>query len=392
MRERRGPSNGGPAVRERRTGMFDAQELPATWEHAGGGSMRLIVLMLPVVAVVGALGWMVSTRLGGPAMPTGQVQVGGPDDSEGSAEGTGVPGGMSLLERSAYEKLQAAEEYAQKNPDDTAGQIERYEMVLARGTRFAETAKERIARLKAGKDIAAHTDRRPPQLICAVKTTDDRMLLVFDEPLDAGSATDPANYNGAQVATAKLSDDGRVVFLGTNGNADTIRITKISDRAAPANVAHELSAKVKEPEGQGVRWTLYMDYHGSRVPTDFASLSPERSGTAAEISLRPLSVRNNDHFAVRFEALLRVESTGTHEFKVRSDDGALLFINGRKIIDNDGSHPVSEKTAELHLDAGLHWLVLDYFQDRSDQEVSLQMRVPDGNMQPIGRFLRFPKD
>jgi hypothetical protein len=54
----------------------------------------------------------------------------------------------------------------------------------------------------------------------------------------------------------------------------------------------------------------------------------------------------------RFTTKLIIPQTGNYTLFIGSDDGSLLYLNGNKIIDDDGSHPVIEKSASLMLNQG----------------------------------------
>jgi hypothetical protein len=53
---------------------------------------------------------------------------------------------------------------------------------------------------------------------------------------------------------------------------------------------------------------------------------------------------------------------GNYQFKLNSDDGAKLYIDGQLVIDNDGQHAPTAKEASVYLTAGEHALTIDYFQ------------------------------
>ncbi len=67
-------------------------------------------------------------------------------------------------------------------------------------------------------------------------------------------------------------------------------------------------------------------------------------------------------FTIRFTAGLDVPRSGTYRFKMNSDDGSILWIDGNKVIDNDGVHAPVVKTGSVYLEAGLHDFVVEYFQ------------------------------
>ena len=52
---------------------------------------------------------------------------------------------------------------------------------------------------------------------------------------------------------------------------------------------------------------------------------------------------------------------GIHTFALASNDGSVLRIGDRVVIDNDGEHPLLEKTGQAALSAGLHPLELRFF-------------------------------
>lgn len=83
-----------------------------------------------------------------------------------------------------------------------------------------------------------------------------------------------------------------------------------------------------------------------------------------------------DHFAYLFEGLIRIPRRGIWEFATKSDDGSVLLIDGRKVVDNDGSHASVTATGRVALEAGLHAFELRYFEDYEGQELSWSWKAP----------------
>jgi hypothetical protein len=67
-------------------------------------------------------------------------------------------------------------------------------------------------------------------------------------------------------------------------------------------------------------------------------------------------------FALRTTTNIVVPMDGSYSFKLNSDDGAKLYIDGKLVIDNDGQHAPTAKEATITLTAGQHALSIDYFQ------------------------------
>lgn len=83
-------------------------------------------------------------------------------------------------------------------------------------------------------------------------------------------------------------------------------------------------------------------------------------------------------FAIRFEGALMVPRDGEYTFRVVSDDGAKLYLDGALVLDNDGVHaPRGKDSAPLRLAAGRHDLVVEYFQGpRYQIALELQWKQP----------------
>lgn len=95
---------------------------------------------------------------------------------------------------------------------------------------------------------------------------------------------------------------------------------------------------------------------------------PKRSFTQGFPGVRSLF----EWFGVKFEGKIKIPTAGEYEFKLSSDDGSILYIDGNKFIDNDGLHPVEEKVKSIRLSEGLHTFRLDYYQGPRT-EIALQL-------------------
>lgn len=79
-------------------------------------------------------------------------------------------------------------------------------------------------------------------------------------------------------------------------------------------------------------------------------------------------------FALDFGGKFHVSRTGRYQFRLLSDDGAILWIDGTIVIDNDGQHPPLSKINSVELDEGAHKMRVLYFQGPRTQ-VALQLFV-----------------
>ncbi len=136
-----------------------------------------------------------------------------------------------------------------------------------------------------------------------------------------------------------------------------------------------------------VAFKLYNNVEGTSLP-DFKALgAPARSGYVHEFTLEQLDVEDKDHFAVLFTSKLEIDEAGKYKFGIISDDGAKLFIDGKEVIDNDGSHSPFMKYGYTELDKGVHNVTVEYFDDYMGQRLELYYQSENLPLQ----FLPFAK-
>ena len=86
-----------------------------------------------------------------------------------------------------------------------------------------------------------------------------------------------------------------------------------------------------------------------------------------------------DHYGYEFEGYINIDREGVWEFYTKSDDGSKLFIDGREVVNNDGSHAAVSATGRIALAKGFHSFVLMYFEDYEGQEMEWGWRRPGGD-------------
>jgi hypothetical protein len=86
----------------------------------------------------------------------------------------------------------------------------------------------------------------------------------------------------------------------------------------------------------------------------------------------PLPGFVNDHFSVRWTGHLIPRFTEEYTFYVTSDDGAVLYIDGSKVIDDFIPHKAKEDTGRVSLTAGTRYdIKLEYFDGINEALITL---------------------
>lgn len=115
---------------------------------------------------------------------------------------------------------------------------------------------------------------------------------------------------------------------------------------------------VKKDSKNGVKYVYYEGKDWQFVPV-FDKLNPIKTGNKYEFRIDDINQRQ-EQFGIQFKALLNIEKAGEYRFYLNSDDGSNLYIDGEKIVDNDGGHGTIERMGDLSLEPGMHQIIVDY--------------------------------
>ncbi len=107
----------------------------------------------------------------------------------------------------------------------------------------------------------------------------------------------------------------------------------------------------------------YNFYHGSwgKMP-DFSKLEPKKTGVLAN-GLFDISPRDRgDNFGFSFLGEINCPKDGKYNFTTSSDDGSLLLIDGKVVVNNDGIHGIQARSGSVILKAGKHAIEVRFFE------------------------------
>jgi mono/diheme cytochrome c family protein len=158
------------------------------------------------------------------------------------------------------------------------------------------------------------------------------------------------------------------------------------------NEAGELAQYLLSPATRALAPNVrYEVYHGewSQLP-DFDALEPVKTGECAGFDLSV--AEREDHFGIRFEGYLRFPGRGSYTMSLGSDDGSALYVNGLKIIDNDGIHAHTVEEGRARPGEGIHHVRIDYFERTGEQSLTLEMRGGGFPRQDVSTLLTLSPD
>jgi hypothetical protein len=132
----------------------------------------------------------------------------------------------------------------------------------------------------------------------------------------------------------------------------------------------------------GVGGLDYSYYEGSwRKLPDFRALRPVRTGTVETIHLDV--PRREDDFALVYEGFIEAPADGIFAFHLASDDGSRLLVGSKVVADNDGLHPVREKSGYIGLKAGRHPFRVEFMEAAEAEALLVEWQGPGFDRQPV---------
>jgi len=100
----------------------------------------------------------------------------------------------------------------------------------------------------------------------------------------------------------------------------------------------------------------------------YAGVSPQVSFLDADFK----GLKSN--FALLGDGYLNIEEDDVYTFRLISDDGSQLLIDGKQVVDNDGLHGAELVDGSVGLKKGAHALHLEFFQGSGGKNVILQWK------------------
>ena len=90
-----------------------------------------------------------------------------------------------------------------------------------------------------------------------------------------------------------------------------------------------------------------------------------------------------EFFGLMFTGFIKIPETGIYTFYTISDDGDVLYIGDKIVVDNDGSHANRERSGMIALNAGFHPLTVKFRQLGGGIALKAAIKGPGYEKRPI---------
>jgi len=150
---------------------------------------------------------------------------------------------------------------------------------------------------------------------------------------------------------------------------------------APPKMQNAALKKISTPTPPkpGLTRTVFYNVHVTGSMPDLFGKKPEVADVVPNINIASTQnpwpdITEKDNFAARYSGGLKIEDGGKYHFRLTSDDGSTLYIDGELVIDNGGLHGMKSKESSLELDAGPHALTVEYFEKGGGAGIKLEWK------------------
>lgn len=155
------------------------------------------------------------------------------------------------------------------------------------------------------------------------------------------------------------------------------QFTEIANYLIGDEVGGQKAGRPKEPN---MTFKAYTKVEWQRLG-DFSKLTVSKEGESRGLDLGVVGETNN--FVVSYEGFLHVERDGGYRFRIGSDDGSAVYVDGKKVADADGIHPHQYGEGRIRLTKGAHPIRFEYFQGGGEWTLDCEIEGPGLSRQNI---------
>ncbi len=173
---------------------------------------------------------------------------------------------------------------------------------------------------------------------------------------------------GTYVAPNLVEDNSTKLVVEATASNSNCTVTAKSDLSL---IPSSSFAVEDDHKSDGLTGNVYdfLGNHVSKLP-DFNMMQPVSSVLMPNVNIPLRSFDAGfpgitdlfEWFGIRFTGKVIIPATGQYTFALQSDDGAILYIDNKIVVDNDGLHASQRKTAKVTLTSGEHDIRIDYYQ------------------------------
>ena len=233
--------------------------------------------------------------------------------------------------------------------------------------------REGLRILEKGKKAVADD----PELLKRVEAATLPLCFLYLEKMPV-EAIQKGIFDQFKKVVAQEGIDAMSEYGGVMHVADYIKET---DRLMDILVSQPALPAQKASRGSnGIAYTRYEgEFFSTGEMLSKGKVTDKGTCRSLKIDEDPAS----DHFGYVFDAWVDAPEDGVYTITIVSDDGTVLLVDGKEVINLDGSHTVLSSRSFVKLQRGMHRFTLRYFDDCEGQKLDLKIHAPNGYEGPL---------
>lgn len=141
-----------------------------------------------------------------------------------------------------------------------------------------------------------------------------------------------------------------------------------------------------DPKINGINYTVYEGMWNKKPDLDKIELVS--NGRTFRFKVKNIEKRE-DHIVVIFESNLEIDFDGDYIFYSSANDGSLLYLNDKIVVDNAGYFGKKTDKGKIYLKKGRHKIKVIYFENTGSESIDVRIEGPNLNKQSIPPFKLF---
>ncbi len=181
----------------------------------------------------------------------------------------------------------------------------------------------------------------------------------------------PSNTSTKYSTPLKITTNTNIQTIAYKGSIfSEIKAASIEkqDYTGAKNVQPTTGSLKRWGNSQKVTSVAHINFNTELTPT-----------LVSEINLSEFE--NKEHIALLFKGFFKAEDDGLYEFSTKSDDGSLLYIGAKLVVDNGGNHAGILRNGMIALKKGWHPIMIKYHQGGGGSELAAWYKSPKGKKQ-----------
>lgn len=271
---------------------------------------------------------------------------------------------------------------------------------------YTLAGKEWLGFISDGNTVSIQLPARSPEAICPVVVVEIQgQPLVYKMPVITSYSTEFITAAEATITLPgaekrleiRYTTDGTEPLVTSPlyktkllmNSSTTLKAASFHNGKRVSGIAVTEFNKVKPQEAIPVTEAkpgLIASYYTgdwNTVPA-FADISPVEKGTVRTVG--PGKYGGQEKYGLLLEGFIKLSKTDLYNFYISSDDGSMLYIDDKLVVDNNGLHGMAEKKGTAALAPGYHRIRVEFFEKTGGDDVELfietrtekKMEVPAG--------------